>query len=457
MTSISSKKPTWNWLAIKWLGIISLFLTSCDAPKEIGADLFSVEVGLNYTDTLTIKSATVLMDSIQTGGNSTFLLGSYYHPELGYLSSNVYTQIANADTLNSKATSIMDSLKMHLIYKNTQGDLSQDQTIELYRLSDSLSRTATYFTNSTVAIKPELLKRYTFTPKPIKAESANGDSVQFDTLKFHMPIALGKELMSKYTDKNIAGGGSAFRDYFRGLFIKSESGKKAALLAFAPTYSRMTLHWHNPGDTIKYSINYYFSLSNSYVPEINARFNEFSANRIGTLAALVKSGDKVSSLKTNNTTYVQSGTGVVTKIELPYLLKLKGNRNIAVNKAELVFSGTDKLDFMQTIGQLSLIESDGSNRPLRNTTNGLKYIYAEGGGGVATATYDISTNSFTFNVTTLMQSMLSGKKENLGYLLTPAISADAAGNAKILNESGRYIALNALKAKLKIYYSYIAK
>ena len=72
MTSISSKKPTWNWLAIKWLGIISLFLTSCDAPKEIGADLFSVEVGLNYTDTLTIKSATVLMDSIQTGGNSTF-------------------------------------------------------------------------------------------------------------------------------------------------------------------------------------------------------------------------------------------------------------------------------------------------------------------------------------------------------------------------------------------------
>jgi hypothetical protein len=147
----------------------------------------------------------------------------------------------------------------------------------------------------------------------------------------------------------------------------------------------------------------------------------------------------------------------VTKIELPYLLKLKGNRNIAVNKAELVFSGTENMDFKETIGQLSLIESDGSNRPLRNTTNGLKYIYAEGGGGVATATYDISRNSFTFNVTTLMQSMLSGKKENLGYLLTPAISADAAGNAKILNESGRYIALNALKAKLKIYYSYIAK
>ena len=456
MTSISSKKPTWNWLAIKWLGIISLFLSSCDAPKEIGADLFSVEVGLNYTDTLTIKSGTVLMDSIQTGGNSTFLLGSYYHPELGYVSSNVFTQLANADTLNSKATSIVDSLQMHLIYKNTQGDLSQPQTIELYRLADTLSTLTSYYTNSSVAIKPELLKRFSFVPKPIKKESANGDSVQFDTLKFQMPLALGKELISKYTDKAISGGGSAFRNYFRGLYIKSEAGKKASLLAFSPTYYRMTLHWHNPGDTTKYYLNYYFSLSNAYVTEINARFNQISAQRIGPLAAIVKPGDKVSSLKTNNTTYVQSGTGIVTKIELPYLLNLRGNRNVAVNKAELVFSGIDKLDFNQTIGQLSLIESDGSNKPLRNSY-GLKYIYSEGGAGVATATYDIATNSYTFNVTTLMQSMLSGKKANLGYLLTPAISADAAGNAKILNESGRFIALNALKAKLKIYYSYIAK
>lgn len=64
MTSISSKKPTLNWLATKWLGIFSLFLASCDTPKEIGADLFSVEVGLNFTDTLQVESSTVLMDSI---------------------------------------------------------------------------------------------------------------------------------------------------------------------------------------------------------------------------------------------------------------------------------------------------------------------------------------------------------------------------------------------------------
>lgn len=67
MTSISSKKLTLKWPALKWLGIISLFLSSCDDPKEIGSDLFSVEVGLNYTDTLTVNSSTVLIDSVYTG------------------------------------------------------------------------------------------------------------------------------------------------------------------------------------------------------------------------------------------------------------------------------------------------------------------------------------------------------------------------------------------------------
>jgi hypothetical protein len=177
---------------------------------------------------------------------------------------------------------------------------------------------------------------------------------------------------------------------------------------------------------------------------------------VGLLANLVKSGDKISSLKTNNLTYVQSGTGIVTKIDLPYLSKLRGNNDIAVNKAELVFQGGDNIDLGRTLGQLSLVESDGANRPLRNSY-GLKYFVAEGGSGVQTASYNASANTYSFNVTTIMQALLTGNKANMGFLLTPAVSADASGNAKISSESVRFIPLNALKAKLKIYYSYIAK
>ncbi len=456
MTWISLKKLTWNWPVNKLLGIISLFLVSCDTPKEIGESLFSVEVGLNYSDTITVKSSTILMDSIHTGASGTFLLGSYYHPDLGYVSSGIYAQIANADTLRSKENSIVDSVKMLLVYKAYMGDLSQQQSISIYKLKDSLSRTTEYLANSSVAIEPTLVTKYSFIPKPIRAKSTFGDSLQYDTLNFHVNKTIGKELLGAYTDKNLVAGGNAFRIFFRGFYFQPESGIKAALLSFSAPYSRMTVYWHNPGDVTKFNLDYYFSLSNSYTKEFNARFNQMKAMRVGSLSALQKPGNSILSSKTNNITYVQSGTGIATKIDLPYLNNLKGNKNIAVNKAELVFTSIDKIDLNNTIGQLALLEADGSNKPLRNAF-GYRYVPSEGGGGIQTANFNSYSNAYTFNVTTAIQAVLSGKISNLGFILSPTLTLNSAGYTRLSSESARFVPLNATKAKLKIYYSYIAK
>ena len=128
MISISSKKLTWKCPAIKWVGILSLFLASCDTPKEIGDDLFSVEVGLNYSDTISVKSSTVLIDSIYTGSPSTIWVGSFSHPVLGLAESAVYTQVSNIDTLFAKSTSVYDSLTLRLTYASYQGDTTKAQT-----------------------------------------------------------------------------------------------------------------------------------------------------------------------------------------------------------------------------------------------------------------------------------------------------------------------------------------
>lgn len=455
MTSISSKKRTLSWPAIKWVGIISLFLASCDAPKEIGADLFSVEVGLNFTDTLRVNSSTVLMDSIQTQGNSTFLVGSFFHPTLGTFESTAYTQIANADSLFAKNTSILDSVKMHLVYKNFQGDTNQVHTLNVYKLKDSLSLSKDYFTNSSLPYQPSTVGAVTFRPRPIRSRAANGDSLKLDTLNFHMSKALGNELIAKYSDKSLAGGGSAFRASFPGLVFKSSTASKSALIGFSPAYSRMTLHWHNPNDTTKYTLNYYFSLSSAMMTEVQARFNQYNINRSGPLAALTKSGNSVPASTTGNVTYVQSGSGLVTKIDFPTLLKLKGNRNIAVNKAELVLQTTDDIDLNHSLNQLTLLQVDGNNRPIRNTY-GLGYVMSEGGSGIQTANYSSSQKTYTFNITTELQSVLNGRKSNLGFLVTPTLLASQTGYTKMVSESARFVPLNAMKTKIRIYYSYIA-
>jgi hypothetical protein len=457
MTSISSKKRTLNWPAIKWLGIVSLFLASCDTPKEIGADLFSVEVGLNFTDTLRVNSSTVLMDSIQTGASNTLLVGSFLHPTLGTFESAAFTQIANADSLFAKNVSILDSLKMHLVYKNFQGDTNQMHTLQVYKLKDSLSLSTDYFANtSSIAVQPSVVGTHSFRPRPIRSKAFNGDSLKLDTLHFHMSKTLGAELLAKYSDKTLAGGGSAFRATFPGLLFKSITAAKSALIGFSPAYSRMTLHWHNPNDTTKYELNYYFSLSSAMMTEVQARFNQFKINRTGVLASLTKSGQAVPASNTGQVTYVQSGSGLVTKLDLPTLLNLKGNRNIAVNKAELVLEAQDGVDINQSLGQLTLLQVDGNNRPIRNSY-GLGYILSEGGSGIQTASFNSSLNTYTFNITTELQSILNGRRGNLGFLVTPSLAASSTGYTKMMSESARFIPLNALKTKLRVYYSYIAK
>jgi hypothetical protein len=456
MISISSKKLTWKFPAIKWVGILSLFLASCDTPKEIGDDLFSVEVGLNYSDTITIKSSTVLIDSIYTGSPSVLLVGNFNHPVLGTSESSFFTQLSNIDTLFAKATSVFDSLIVRLPYSGYQGDTTKVHTLSVYRLLDSLNRGTNYFANSTIRSDASILGRHTFAPRPIRTKAMNGDSAQFDTLRFRLSDSFGRELLSKYADANVASGGKGFRDYFPGMLFKSTLTTPGAILDFNPYYSRMTLYFHNPGDTTKYNLDYYFSLSNSLYPEILARFNQIKSTKTGPLAALKTPGNIVSSTLTSGLTYIQAGTGLSTKIEFPYLLNLKGNRNVAVNKAELVLTAADNIDLQQTIGQLSIVETNATNRTLRNSY-GLKYLLSEGRTDVITAGINQMDRTYTFNVTTAIQSILVGKQVNSGWLITPAISTNASGDSKILNESARFVPLQALKARLKIYYSYIAK
>ena len=456
MTSISSKKLTWKCPAIKWVGILSLFLASCETPKEIGDDLFSVEVGLNYSDTITVKSSTVLIDSIYTGATSSLLVGSYQHPALGLSESAFFTQVSNIDTLFAKSTSVFDSLTMRLTYSGYQGDTTKAQTISVHRLLDSLSRNTDYFSTSTIRHEATTLGRHTYIPRPIRTKAMNGDSIQFDTLRFRMSDAFGKELLSNYADPKVAAGSKGFRDFFPGLLFKTDPISSGAMISFNPGYSRMTLYYHNPGDPKRYSVDYYFSLSNSFFPELLARFNQIKSTKAGALASLKNPGDIVPSTASNGITYIQAGTGVATKVEFPSLLNLKGNRNIAVNKAELVLTTADNIDLQQTIGQLSIVETNATNRTLRNSY-GLKYLLSEGGASVITAAIDSRSRTYTFNVTTAMQSLLVGKQPNNGWLITPALTSNTAGNTRIINESTRFVPLQAMKARLKIYYSYIAK
>lgn len=459
MTLTFLKKYTKTWLAINCLGFSFLFLTACDTPKEIGSELFSVEVGLNYTDTLSLDMGTVLVDSVYSNASAHYFLGTLSNPYIGAVRSSFFTQFANIDSIKASETSRYESLKMRLVYKSFMGDTNQVQRFNLYRLKDSLVLSRRYLTNSTVAYDPSPIGTFSFTPRPLKGRTPLNDSLRFDTLDVMLPASLGREFLSNYKDKTIAGGGSGFRKSFYGFYVESaNTSNNTAIIGFNPAYSSIELKYRNAGDTVSKVIPYYFSLTTALTnQEVQARFNRIEAQRTGSMVAnLTKVGDFVDAKRSNHRSFVAKGAGLATYIKIPYLKNLIGNRYLAVNKAELVLESSGEVPKEEILQVLSLAKVNDQKKLMRNS-NGVAFLTAEGGASFQTAVYNENTKTYTFNITSHMQNMLSGREKAQDFMVTSDLSSISSTEAGLIVDQIKYISLNSLKAKIKLYYSFVAK
>ncbi|SFQ42184.1 protein of unknown function [Pseudarcicella hirudinis] len=461
---------TQGWLAYSFAMLLGLTtLTSCEDPKEIGSELIAQELGLKFTDTLTVNSSTVLLDSVYTNMGNNLLVGNYTDPILGKIHSASFFQIANADTLKAKTDAVMDSLVMYLVYRTYQGDTTKSQTLNVHRLTDALSNSKDYFTgyfnNSSSAYESTPVGTKVFKPRPIKYRNIAGDTIKFDTLRIPMSRALGQELLNQRSSSDIAAGGAAFRSYFKGLALVGKKSDEGAILGFSPSYTKMSLYYHSPGDTAVSILNYYARLTvttgyNSsgvaVTEEVLSRYNNITAERSGALAGLVKPGDILSSKLSNNEAYFQGGVGLTTKLEFPGLLRFKDKYNVAINKAELVLETKSNPVNLSIPSVFSLVESNSSNRIVKDTY-GLLFLRSEGTTSPSAAVYDVTRKTFTFNITSALQNILSGRRPNTGLLLTPQIVLSDKGNSKVFGDNTSRVAFDATKTKLKIYYTYTNK
>jgi len=456
MISNFSKKCTWNWLAINSVLLLTFLLSSCDTAKEIGSDLFSVELGLNYTDTLTVQSSTIQLDSTYSSGVSAYLFGSLEDSNVGQISSNFYTQISNVDTLKAKDNAVLGSAKLYLVYSSYRGDTTKLQTMKIYKLTDTLSRLVPYFSNTVKGIESQPLKTISFYPRPIKRYIADGDTISMDTLKVDLTNELGKELLSYSLNAETRGGGAGFRKVFKGLYFENSSSSNGAILGFNSNNSRLDLTYTNPGDTTKYKIPFYFALSTFSQSEVLAKFNQYKANRAkGLVPTLTAPGQQIPSSQSNNKTFVQKGLGLATKIKIPYLDKIRANKYIAVNKAELIVEPSSDVPVALLLDKLSLVRGhSGKNRPLR-TAFGLSYFLSEGASGYNTATYNSAKKSYTFNITSMVQNFISGREITNEILITPEVSGISSSETGFVGDQINYVALNSFKTKIKLYYSFV--
>ncbi|AMM50940.1 hypothetical protein TH61_06730 [Rufibacter sp. DG15C] len=460
------------------LFLSSLFFFSCEDPTGVGLELQEPgsQIGTKFSDTTAVLASTVLLkDSIFTLGATSALVGQINDGTFGKVTARTFgelTLVGGNDTISKGST--LDSLVLSLDYSYAYGDAVYPKenanmrslvTWNIYPLTQGFSDKTTYFTTSELAYNTNsLLATSTFRPMPTDT-IAGGVPVlaKFRLDEQSTGRALALSILDKAETVTLTKQ-DEFLNFFKGIAIVPSGDTKSMLGILPPSpRSNLTLHFKDKNGKAK---KYVFRFSSRY-------FNQISADREGSyLAGFTSYGQMKPSGQTGNSTFLQSGTGLVTKLTFPNLENFRKTvtnetQELVVNKAELVIpilaSALADTTIYPLPSTITVVEATSNN--LIGRTQGFpNVLVAEGVSNPATLTYDKALKAYVVNVTSYIQNVLYNKRKNNGIILLPSnvsttVSTPAFNGQQInraILEANPYSPSESntnRRPRLRIYYS----
>ncbi|GAB2802146.1 hypothetical protein GCM10027275_55560 [Rhabdobacter roseus] len=387
------------------LCLLSTFLCSCQ-EGDLGIALPIDADQLIYTreiDTLTIRTATVYLDSVVTSASGTILAGRATPSQGGIMEAQGYFQL-NAPSVPSTAQRVQfDSLVLFLKYAGTFGDTTQSQTLRVHALSVLPNYLRVYSHLSALAYNPPPLAQKTFRARPSR------DSL----LTFRLPDVLGQQLLEFFRNYTSLSE-EMINGWNYGLTLVPEATDQAAILSFDATQSFVRLYYRDESTREPYQADLSIRTGNT---QFNAL--RYAAGSWGALYSLARKGDEVPSRATGHETLVQLGVGLRTKLEIPYLQQLRHiEQYMALNRVFLDVQPVRKSlrDHTPPPTTLTLQVLNRSNQVVGNLQDFT--------GTTVSATYRVDltaltlVDGYTFDLTNYFISVLDGSLENKGLLIT---------------------------------------
>lgn len=331
--------------------IISLFFGCSKGDEDIGVHLNSNNnFETFFTDTVTVLTSTVLLDSIPTSGANYMLGGRFVDNRLGNITGKSFFQIQTEESANTISDeAIFDSLVVMLDYSYSYGDTTQRQQFSLHKLSKKMDVSKTYYSSETVPYEAIPLSTIHFSARPGRRRP----------LRIRLPDALGKQLFKDIVNENTTIRNGVV-EYFTGVALIPGEADNAAILGFnADSDSTgVKLYYHQRIEQILEKSVYSFSLTTT-------RFNYLRSDRSGTLlSSLQHTYQAVGSNKTNEEVFVQQGLGLYTRLDFPYLRNFNDLGYFALNSAKLTLRPVTQTTLNNTPPptSLSLYQLDSRNR-----------------------------------------------------------------------------------------------
>ncbi|MGC3947539.1 MAG: DUF4270 family protein [Chryseolinea sp.] len=444
-----------GWLA---LFCLSLLLGCVNDPNTLGlsSGSFTNDYGVVVVDTVTVRVSTVMLDSFPTSNTGVLLVGGYNDSKLGRLQGEGYLQIGTGDSWTAPTDAVFDSLVLIAHYSGyTYGDTTIAHKIEVRRVTQpfqvysipqffinegqysSLYSANSKFNGSAMRYGTEPLGTRTVR---IRAHSS-------DSLVVRLNDDLGREWLRLTKEKSPdIEELDRFFEYFKGICLGTDATDNS-VIGIKTENLKIRLYYKT------YSNEQLVQQYHDYAYSTGLfNYSRFIADRSQTaLNTLSIANDEVSTTNTDDVAFVQSGSGLVTKVTFPYLLRLLRLSDVLiVNQALLIiepvkYSYSEQFSLPKT---LTLYHTDKSNLPLQR-------VYAN----YTTSSYQSATISFDeeydessgyqFSVTQLAQQLLStdGSTDRGLLIMPPADELNTTVNRAYFGAGGDY------RIKLKIWYT----
>lgn len=430
-------------------------IISCNKSTTIGSELQPQNLGVIFTDTVSIETSTIFLDSIATTNRELLLAGEYTDPILGHIKATSFFNVQPFNTTfnfgtNPQFISAVFSLPVNFVY----GDSTQTQTLTLHRLTERINPNRVYYNYDVLNYETTPVGSYTFVGTQAavfgKIEIPLNDSFR-DEIVALVNLNANDELTQAELDQ-----------FVKGFALVSQGGN--AIWGFRVT-GQMTAgieikFINDAGSEQIYRIVVRNATSIDDVSGeryISQRFNHVSANRIGTpIENLSAHYQTIPASSTNEQTFIQESLGIRTKVTFPYLKELVKDQTIAVNRADLVvypventynafFKLPRRLDMLRLDENGKLIKylfrysepKLGTGVFIQDTLDAR--IQAEGANPFGfdsphIVSFNNTTNSYNLEITTYLQYVLNGlnprykgvnKLPNSGFILSSDLSNTA--------------------------------
>jgi hypothetical protein len=422
--------------------LFSHLLFSCQDNIEVGQPPRNMAVV--FTDTVTVKTSTVLIDSVQSSNGAYLLVGQYNDPYFGKITAKSFFALSPRPVAHDFGSNPQFQKLTMVLYKQyAYGDTTRSQTVYVHKVAEPIVKDGRYYSFESKAIDPTPLGSKTFAAKDIF-----GRVVEIDLSdSFRDEIVSLLQSTDSLTQEQLDG-------VLNGLALVPDAGDDAAILGFSASSALLSFlrleYLDDNGDTQYYYIGVRpASITTGETAPKAVRFNQVTADRSGTALAGVGLYEPVPETSLGNAAYMQGLLGVGTKIEFPYLAEFHKLGLIAINQAYLLFSPIVDVEnpFYSLPATFHFIELDAEGKPVKipvtRSVSGSTIVWedttyrkvqTEGFDPLGVSQdmlvyYDPLTRSYNANITSYTQYVMNGlsaryqgnaKKDNYGLLIAPS-------------------------------------